>query len=175
MRAIQAGELGQASIVEIPDPELRPGTIIVKPHFVGNNPCDFATIDIPYLHTGGQISGCDFAGVVEAVAPDVKTALKPGDLVCGAMAAGAATDTTKGCFADLTPAYADFCWPIPKSITAPQSATLGVSISTIGASLYHDFAWPLPEDDPNFGTGQAFFIYGGSTSTGLFAIQFAKL
>lgn len=175
MRAIQTSELGQASIVELPDPELRPGTIIVRPHFIGNNPCDFATIDIPYLHTRGQISGCDFSGTVEAIAPDVKTSLKTGDLVCGAMAAGAAADTSKGCFADLTPAYADFCWLVPKSISAAQAATLGVSILTIGATLYDDFAWPLPEDDPKFGVGKTLFIYGGSTSTGLLTIQFAKL
>lgn len=175
MRAIQAGRLGEASIVTVPDPDVRPGIILVRPHYVGNNPCDYATLDLPYLHTQGQIMGCDFAGVVEAVGPGVETSLLPGDKVCGAMAAGAAPDLTRGCFADMTPAYADFCFPIPKSITEPQAATLGVSLLTIGATLYDDLGLPLPDKNPNFGLGMPFFIYGGSTSTGLLAIQFAKL
>ena len=175
MRAIQSLAVGQASIVDIPEPELKADCILVRPHYVGNNPCDYFVRDIEPMFTKGQILGCDYSGVVEQVGVDVKTSLKPGDTVCGALAAGVGCDPTKGAFAELITAYGDFCFPLPRNITLAQAATLGVGISTIAVSFYQDFGIPLPDNDPTFGKGKPFFVYGGSTTTGLLAVQFAKL
>ena len=175
MRAIQSVAPGQASIVDLPDPELKPDSILVRPHYVGNNPYDYIVTDIEPMFSKGQVLRCDYSGIVEKIGSNVKTSLKPGDKVCGAVAAGAGCDITRGAFADLIPAYGDFCFPQPKNLTDAQAATLGVGLSTIAVSLYHDFGIPLPDDNPKFGEGKPFFVYAGSSTTGLLAIQFAKL
>ena len=173
MRVIQSTALGEAKVVDVP--ELKPDSILVQPHYVGNNPCDWYVTDLEFLFTKDQTLGCDYSGVVVKVGADVQTSLKPGDTVCGVLAGGTAYDTTRGAFAELLPAYGDICFPIPKGITEPQAATLGVGISTIAVSFYQDFGIPLPDENPKFGDGKSLFVYGGSSVTGLWAVQFAKL
>ena len=175
MRAIQLVSLGHADIVDIPEPQLTPDSILVRPHYVANNPCDWLTADIEGMFDQGQIVGTDFSGVVEKIGSQVETTLRLGEKVCGVVAAGVGCDVTRGCFAELTPAHGDFCFPIPKNISEAQAATLGVGVSTIAVSFYQDMGLPLPDEDPGFGKGKPFLIYGGSTATGLMAIQFAKL
>ena len=169
------GELGKCDIVNIPDPELHENTVLVRPHYVGVNPCDYLVVDYRPLHTKGQIVGCDFAGVIEAIGSNVKTAFRVGDTVCGVMAGGAGADTTRGCFAELTPAYPDYLFRIPAGLTESQAASLGVGLLTIAAALYHDFDILLPTEDTAFGQDKSFFIYGGSTSTGLLATQLLEM
>ena len=175
MRAIQAISVGKASIIDIPEPELNPDSILVRPHYVGNNPCDWLTVDIEMIFTAGQIVGIDYSGVVEKIGSDVKTDLKPGDKVCGAVAGGVGCDVTRGCFAELVPAYENLCFAVPENVSMEQAATFGVLVSTMAMSFHQDFGFPLLEEDPKFGEGKDFFIFGGSSATGLIAIQFAKL
>ena len=175
MRAIQSASPRQARIVDIPKPKLIANSILVRPHYVGNNPCDWIVTEIEPFFTQDQILGCDYSGVVGEIGAEVHTSLKPGDKVCGVVAAGVGCDVTRGAFAELIPAYGDFCFSIPRGITEPEAATLGVGISTIGVSFYQNFGIPMPDDDPGFGRGKPFFVYGGSSATGLWAIQFAKL
>ena len=175
MRAIQSVSLGQAAIVEIPDAELTPDSILVRPTYVANNPCDYIVTDLDGLFDKDQIIGCDYAGIVEQIGSNVNTSLKPGDRVCGAVAGGIGCDVTKGAFADLIPAYGDFCFPIPTDVSDAEAATLGVGLSTVAMVLYDNFGFPLPDEDPKFGEGKTLFIYGGSTATGLLVMQFAQL
>ena len=177
MRAIQSTTLGVASIVEVPEPELKPNTIIVRPTYIGNNPCDYLVTDMELFFTPKQMLGCDYSGIVERIGSDVKTDLKPGDKVCGGLAGGTGTDLTRGAFAELIPAYSDFVFPVPTNVTDAQAATLGVALSTAAVAFYQHFGFPLPDEDggATFGQGKPFFIYGGSSAMGLFGIQFAKL
>lgn len=175
MKAIKATSLGNASIVEIPEPDLKPDDVLVRPYYIGNNPCDWLIIDFPPLWTKDQTIGCDYSGVVEKIGSNVNTTLNVGDRVCGAVAGGVGYDTSKGAFADLIPAYGDFCFAVPKNVSLEQAATLGVGLSTVAESFYIDFGFPFFEDEPKFGDGKAFFVYGGSTATGMLAVQFAKL
>lgn len=175
MRAIQTVALGEAAIIDVPEPDLKDDTILVRPTFIGNNPCDFLITDFEPVFSKGQMVGCDYCGVVEKIGSEVKTDLKPGDKVVGAVAGGVGCDLTRGAFAELIPAYRDLVFPLPKNLTEPQAATIGIGIATIAVSLYENFGLPLPDTDPDFGKGKPFFIYGGSSAMGLFAIQFAKL
>lgn len=56
-----------------------------------------------------------------------------------------------------------------------EAATLGVSITTVGQGLYRALQLPLPGQQPREGKEEPILIYGGSTATGIFGIQFAKL
>ncbi|KAK3720779.1 hypothetical protein LTR37_003442 [Vermiconidia calcicola] len=175
MLAIQSVALGRAEIVDVPEPELRSDSILVTPRYVANNLADWIGTDFEYLFTENQVLGCDYTGVVERIGSDAKTTLKPGDEVCGVVAAGEGGDKTRGCFAERFLAYDDFCFPLPQNISEPEAATLGVGISTMITSFYVDLGIPPPTSDPAFGQGRPFFVNGGSTASGLYAIQFAKL
>ena len=150
-------------------------SILVRPTFIGNNPCDFLIVDLQPVFSQGQMVGCDYCGVVVKVGSEVKTDLKPGDKVVGAVAGGVGCDLSRGAFAELIPPYGDLVFPLPKNLTEPQAATIGIGIATIAVSFYENFALPLPDSNPDSGKGKPFFIYGGSSAMGLFAIQFAKL
>lgn len=175
MRAIQSVELGKAVITDIPEPELKPDSILVRPLYVGNNPCDWLVTDFDFVFTKNQIIGCDYCGVVEKIGSDVKTELKPGDKVTGAVAGGVGCDITRGAFAEKILAYGEFIFPLPKNVKEVEAATLGVGVSTIAVAFYEHFGLPSPEENPTFGQGKPFFIYGGSSAMGLFGIQYAKL
>jgi NADPH:quinone reductase-like Zn-dependent oxidoreductase len=62
---------------------------------------------------------------------------------------------------------------IPPSVSFDDAATLGAGLSTIGLSLYSSLQLPLPSAPSK----EPFpvFVYGGSTATGILAIQFMKL
>lgn len=175
MRAISTTALGEASIVEIPEPELKDDSILVRPTYIGNNPCDYFITDMEPFFTQNQVVGCDYCGIVEKIGSNVKTTLKPGDKVVGGVAGGMGADVSRGAFGDLIPAYGDFIFPLPNHVSEPDAATLGVGISTIAVAFYENIGLPYPDVEPNFGKGKPFFIYAGSSAMGLFGIQFAKL
>ena len=50
-----------------------------------------------------------------------------------------------------------------------------MGIATIAVGFYQNLGIPLPEEQPYFGKNAPFLVYAGSTTTGLMAIQFARL
>lgn len=79
-----------------------------------------------------------------------------------------------GSFGEYAVAKADVALRIPDNLSFEQAATLGVSITTVGQGLYGALKLPLPVQAPA-PQPEPILIYGGSTSTGIFGIQFAKL
>ena len=82
MKAIQFDRLGGPEVMElreVPKPELRPGTVVVKNRVIALNYGDVFFIKGQYLvkPVFPDIPGMEAAGVIEAVAPDV-TGLVPG-------------------------------------------------------------------------------------------------
>ena len=62
---------------------------------------------------------------------------------------------------------------LPQHISDAEAATFGVGISTVGYGLYQRMGLPWPDGTSSH--GRLLLIYGGSTTTGMLAIQFAKL
>ncbi len=54
-----------------------------------------------------------------------------------------------------------------------DAATLGVGVTTCGQALYQSLGLPLPGSCEYH--GDSLLVYGGSTGTGILAIQYAKL
>jgi len=152
-------------------PSLRPTYILVKVECVALNPTDWKHID--YLANPGSTVGCDFSGTVVEVGSDVKKQWKKGDRIAGFTHGGNASNTEDGCFAEYAVAKGDYGMKIPEGVSFEDAATLGVGITTIGQGLYQSLELPWPDQPTKEKT--PVLIYGGSTSTGLFAIQFAKL
>ena len=82
-RAVVIQSAGVVEVVSVPVPALPAGNyILVKVTAVAINPTDWKHVD-----GGGQsigcIVGCDYAGIVEEVGPDVAGKFAKGDRICG--------------------------------------------------------------------------------------------
>ncbi|KAH7227135.1 chaperonin 10-like protein [Fusarium redolens] len=169
--AIVIKSQGVAELSPVSIPSLRDGYVLVKVKAVALNPTDVLHIDL--IPTPGTRSGCDFAGVIEEVGPNVTKSFKEGDRIAGVVHGGNAVNEEDGAFAQHIVAKADVALRIPDSLTFEEAATLGVGITTVGQGLYQSLKLPLPDKpSPN---REYLLIYGGSTATGALAIQFAKL
>jgi NADPH:quinone reductase-like Zn-dependent oxidoreductase len=62
---------------------------------------------------------------------------------------------------------------IPPSLSFEKAASLGAGLTTIGLCLYKSLQLPLPTSPAK--EPYPVFVYGGSTATGIIAIQFLKL
>ncbi|TVY62569.1 Trans-enoyl reductase ACTTS2 [Fusarium oxysporum f. sp. cubense] len=169
--AIVIKSRGVAELTSVTIPSLRDGYVLVKVKAVALNPTDVLHIDL--LTAPGTRSGCDFAGVIYDVGPNVTKPFKNGDRVAGVVHGGNAVNNEDGAFAHYIVAKADLLLHIPNSLDFEKAATLGVGITTVGQGLYQSLKLPLP-DKPST-NGESVLIYGGSTATGALAIQFAKL
>ncbi|UNI23053.1 hypothetical protein JDV02_008896 [Purpureocillium takamizusanense] len=164
---------GRAALVRNrPIPPLRDGYIRIRTVAVAVNPCDWKQVD--GLGTPGVILGCDYAGVVEDVGPGVRRPFRKGDRVCGFAHGANATFPEDGAFAEVIIAKADVQMRMPDHLSFEDAATLGVGISTIALGLYRNLDLALPAAR-QASHRTPILIYGGSTATGVFAIQFAKL
>lgn len=159
-------------VTDRPIPRLRDDYILVKTVAVGLNPTDWKHVDY-LVKDAGPLVGCDYAGIVEAVGPAVTKPFKKGDRVCGVAHGSNAVQPEDGTFAEYIVAKGDLQIKIPDNMSFEEAATLGVSVSTVGQSLYQTLGLALPSQPSKDAT--PVLIYGGSTATGILAIQYAKL
>ncbi|KAM3068063.1 hypothetical protein ACMFMG_011110 [Clarireedia jacksonii] len=171
-KAIVVTSPKQASVVSNrPIPTLRDDYILVKNVSVALNPTDWK--HIAYLAPPGVVIGVDYAGIVEAVGKNVKKAFKKGDRVCGFVHGGNAVQPEDGAHAEYIVAKGDIQIHIPDNLSFQEAATLGVGITTVGQALYQSLKLALPTEPIK--EPVPILIFGGSTATGVLAIQFAKL
>lgn len=80
-KAIVCTAVGQGEVQTLPTPQVRDGQILVKTKAVALNPTDWKSMAMDSCV--GRVIGCDYAGVVEEVGPNVAKPFKKGDRVCG--------------------------------------------------------------------------------------------
>ena len=163
-------------------PTLRPAYILVKTHAVALNPTDWKHID--YMATPGALVGCDFSGEVIEVGPAVTKSWKKGDRVAGFAHGANKLELEDGAFAEYVVAKGDVQIRIPDSVSYEEAAGYGVGVFTVGQALYEGLKLPLPsssigssehkEKNEQVKKKTWVLIYGGSTATGMLAIQYAK-
>src|SRR6516225_10616544 len=122
MKAIQFDRLGDAEVMEfrdVPAPELRPGTVLVKNHVIAINYGDTFFIRGTYLVKPKlpDTPGMEASGVIEAVAPDV-TNLKPGMRVAY---------IGMGAYAEYTRLKASRAMALPTDMNFEQGAALPIA------------------------------------------------
>ncbi|TRX98052.1 hypothetical protein FHL15_001262 [Xylaria flabelliformis] len=171
-KAVVLVEKGKVAIEEVPLPKLRDDYVLVKVNAVGINPTDWKHIDFGIAKAGSRI-GCDYAGIVEAIGSRVTKQFKKGDRISGVVHGGDETQHENGAFANHIVAKGDVQIKTPHNVSDEEAATLGISISTVGQGLYRTLGLPLPVEAAQ--GVQYILIYGGSTATGIFGIQFARL
>lgn len=172
---IHSGVPGKASFVtDRPQPQLRPGYVLVDVRAVAMNPTDHKHIDT--WNNKGLLAGCDFAGVVSKLGSGYKKDWKVGDRICGFVHGGNELQGEDGAFAEHIVAKADTALRFPENMTFEEASTLGVGVITVGQALFMQMgiSKPVIGHTPP-AKGNYILIYGGSTATGSIAIQLAKL
>ncbi|GLA72630.1 hypothetical protein AtubIFM55763_003512 [Aspergillus tubingensis] len=186
-RAVVVRERGQVTLADdVPIPALPDDYILVKTQAVALNPTDWKHVDFDTCT--GTIVGCDYAGVVEAIGPRVRKLWKKGDRVAGFVHGCNVKQTHGGAFAQYVIAKGDIQFRVPEWMSIDGAACLGVGMMTIGQNLYQSMQLPGPgmacddeitdmqrDEKGNDEDIPSILIYGGATSTGSLAIQFAKL
>ena len=169
----EAGALQVISGLSVP--EISPWEMLVRVVAVGLNPCDFKMpLRFP---TPGLWDGCDFAGTVVLLGDEVAKEghFCLGDRVSGAVQGSNQAEPTSGAYCEYVKANPGYTFKIPEEMSF--SASLGISgtgIATLGVALFWSLRIPGALDQPASRADDV-FIYGGSSTVGLLAIQMAKL
>lgn len=112
--------------------------------------------------------GDDFAGTV--IDPN-GTSLEKGDRVAG-FVMGSDIDPPRGTFAQYAMAHPDYVFKVPESVTDTEAASIPLSLATAMVSLH----WlEIPDATDPVKKPFPIFIYGASSSVGLYALQLAKI
>jgi NADPH:quinone reductase len=166
MRAAYLEATGEPEVLmvgELPTPDPKPGEVRVKVHAAGLNPID------TYIRAGMVnmpmpkpfITGSDFAGVVDTVGEGV-THFKPGDRVWGS---NQGMLGRQGTFAEYVCPHQDYCYPMDKSASFEDMASLALTGITAHLGLFYRV---------NLVAGETVFVHGGTGGVGSLVIQMAK-
>ncbi|KEQ90499.1 hypothetical protein AUEXF2481DRAFT_71272 [Aureobasidium subglaciale EXF-2481] len=158
------------SVRQMPTPIPTATEVLVNVKAVAQNPTDHKHIDL--LGQPNSILGCDYAGTVESVGASAKGNWKVGDRIAGVTHGGIYSN--RGSYAEYLTIDGDLAWKIPDSVSFATASVYGVSAVSAMQALNLVLGLPWPGEKP-VNAGKEIFIYGGSTSASLFAIQIAKL
>lgn len=148
---------------DLPDPQPQDKQVLVKVGAVAVNPID------TYLRAGlvkmelpmPFIIGCDVAGTVEAVGPEV-TRFSPGDRVWGS---NQGLLGRQGTFAEYAAIDEDWLYATPEGVDDQQAAAIALVGITAHLGLFRD---------GKLKPGETVFINGGSGGVGSTVLQMAK-
>jgi len=120
----------------------------------------------------GGIVGNDFAGTVEELGPDVPERVRSvGERVAGFIVG---TVQANGAFSEYLVVDAELgVFPIPDGWSFEEAAQLGVAPLTALLCLHQSLELPSPFEAKS-GPQRSVLIWGGASSVGQYAIQFAK-
>ncbi|KAB2101871.1 hypothetical protein AG0111_0g9445 [Alternaria gaisen] len=158
--------------VEISRPKVAKNEVLIKVRAVALNPIDVKFID--FIAPSGGVAGCDFAGEIEEIGEEAPGAWKIKDRVAGFVQGG--IDQGRGSFAQYIKVEGDLIWKIPDTLSYKEASTFGVPAATAmqALHLHLDVPWPDTTEAQEILNTTPVFIYAGSSSVGLFAIQMAK-
>lgn len=160
MKAIQFDRIGGPEVMryaEIPKPELRPGTVIVKNKVIAINFGDLFFTRNEYLVKPvlPDTPGMEAAGEIDEVAPDVKE-LKPGMRVAY---------IGMGSYAEYTRIRAGRVMPIPGYLSFEEGAAFPIAVLT---------AWHMIHTCHEVTAGQTVVVHSAAGGVGIAAVQIAK-
>lgn len=196
MRAIRTGTTpGHADVEDVPVPSpltalaQHPAYVLVKPSYVGINPCDYLFADYEGMFAPGITLGCEYAGEVIEIGSAVTSGLEKGDRIAGLTIPSATPMPNAGSFAEYILVKGDAALRLAEMggvVSEAEAAGVNVALATVYCAFYYLMGLPFPTVDSGLGLLRAgdttietsertILIYGGSTTTGLMAIQLAKL
>ena len=141
---------------EVPDPDLRPGGVIVEVQAVGVQGGDLLHRQRGEIPSTPHIVGYQAAGVVREVGDGVE-GLAAGQPVVATMAAGS--------HAELVSVPAGSVWPLPDGLSVREAAGVPIEFATAHDCLF-EFG--------HLRAGETVLVQAGAGGVGLAAIQLAK-
>ncbi|KAJ7157752.1 chaperonin 10-like protein, partial [Mycena filopes] len=169
MKALVTVGDGTCKLQDIDVPTLGPQEILVKVVAAAQNPTDWKTL---LLHARpGNILGCDFAGTVCKLGPEVPPGVRTiGERVAGAVHGGISPN---GAYSEYIAVDATLVIAIPDDVTFENAAQLGSACFTVCQSLYQCLGLPTPLQPVS--EPEDILIWSGTSATGQYAVQFAQL
>src|SRR5690349_3311065 len=148
---------------DLPKPEATGSHVLIKVGAVAVNPID------TYLRNGANywelpkpfIIGCDVAGTIESVGPDVKR-FKAGDRVWGS---NQGLLGRQGTFAEYCAADEELLYPTPKNVSDEEAAACALVGITAHLGLFRE---------AKLKAGETIFVNGGSGGVGSMVVQMGK-
>lgn len=169
MKALITQSNKTVAVEEVPVPTIADNEILAKTVAVAQNPTDWKYVES--ITNTGTISGCDWSGNVVQVGKNVKD-ISVGDHVAAFVHGGNYKD--RGAFAEFVKAEADLVWKVPKgTLSHEEAATLGCAFWTAAQALFHPKRLGLTESPSKALKNEWVFVYAGSTSVGMYALQLA--
>lgn len=163
-------------------PQLKEDEVLVRVACVAINPVDGKSADLS--PTPGATLGFDYSGEVVALGTQaVEGVTRPlgiGDRVFGCVFGNNPDRPDNGSFAEYVAVPANLALLVPSQMSFEEAATLGVGLATVGLALYQSLRLPIPLDGISLDGAEAstgprhVLVYGGSTATGMLAIQMIK-
>lgn len=167
-------------------PKVSGSLMLIEVKAVAGNPTDWKHVDFKIAPVG-SILGCDVAGVVKELGPDVeKSRFAVGDTLCGVVHGGSIKFPQNGGFAQYALVDSLLSYKLDLSVskqaiigegrteTFEAAASLPVSLLTAGAvlgiHLGNEFVWRPQKPQHDF----PLLIWGGATGVGQWLIQVAK-
>lgn len=147
----------KAKVAEIPLPKIRPTYLLAKVDSIALNPTDWKHINGKRAAPNG-ISGCDFAGTVVEVGPEVTKSFKPGDRVAGTVHGANYSHADDGCFSEYAIAKADLLVHLPDDLPFEKAATFPLGTATVGQGLFQTAVKLNLPDNPST-KGETVLIY----------------
>ncbi|KAK3629230.1 hypothetical protein LTR56_005106 [Elasticomyces elasticus] len=178
----------------IPRPSPAPNELLIRVLAIALNPIDPLYVSSPLAATGRTI-GSDFAGTVTALGANVPPSshLNVGVRVSGFLQGACSTNPRPGAFAEYLVVPWDLVWKIPAAVGVEEAAGVSLVALTAAQAVFYCLGLPAPfrydrevkwAKHPDWRGFQSremkegelkFFVYGASTSVGLFAAQFVRL
>lgn len=158
--AVITGPGGPRSIEwsTVPEPDVRPGEILVEVAAAGVNRADILQREGHYPPPPGapEWPGLEVSGRVLAVGPGVDE-WRPGDEVCALLPGGG--------YAERVSVAAELVMPVPDGVSLHDAAALPEAAAT---------AWSNLVDVGGLRAGATVLVHGGSGGVGSFAVQLAS-
>jgi NADPH2:quinone reductase len=166
MKAAYYEKTGDPEVIqygELPKPTPKAGEVLVKVGAASLNPID------TYIRSGAVnmplpkpfIPGCDLAGTVEAVGPNVKR-FKAGDRVWGS---NQGLVGRQGTFAEYAAVAEDWLYPTPAGVGDEQAAAVALVGITAHLGLFRC---------AKLQAGETVFVNGGTGGVGSMVVQMTK-
>jgi NADPH:quinone reductase-like Zn-dependent oxidoreductase len=158
-------------------PEPRHGEILVQVSAIALNPVDALYVFNP-IGSSGRVVGSDFAGtVIRSGSSTGKRRWATGTRVAGFLQGACSVNERPGAFAEYLICPEDLVWKIPESMSLEVAAAVSLCSLTAAQALYQRLGLKAPFDMKALPlqslniTQKYFFIYGASTSVGMYAAQ----
>ena len=174
-----------ANVLDITKPAPSHDEVLIKVEVVALNPVDSLYVFNP-LGATGRVVGSDFAGTICSIGTDVPSSsgLEDGTRVAAFVQGACSVNQRPGAFAEYVTCPWDLVWKVPSTMNLEKAVTISLCGLTAAQAFFYRMGLPAPFQWPNYDQKSSFnknsgsvyfFIYGASTSVGLYAAQLVSI